>query len=423
MKSSDSALRVVVADDHHFFREGLRGMLATDGMVVVGEATDGAGAVALARELVPEIVVIDLKMPKASGTDAVRQIVTANPDARVVVITVSADEADVLEALAAGACGYLLKDTRADELVGGIRLAAGGHTVLSNGVARTLVARVRKDNQAAEQATSDGPALTARELEVIRLIADGDRQRRDRPGAVDQQAHRQAVRDEHLREARGAQSRSSCGLCGARGAGLSARLGGRQEPYAAATGSIARIAASRSATPSFATPAEMWRRTVIGESESISPTSGGRQPRPEHPEDLRLPGRQLDLANAKRVCSCGRVVAKLLQHEPDERAGQRGLALEHAAQRGRKPIRARVLGQVADGSGTQRREQVIGAVGDGQHDHRRRRRCLSQLARPPLCRHRACRCRAGRHQGARAPRRSRPRRSRQPLRPRRSPRA
>jgi DNA-binding NarL/FixJ family response regulator len=163
----------VLADDHHFFRDGLRGMLAADGMAVVGEATDGARAVRLACELVPEVVVLDLKMPKASGIDALRQIVTANPDARVVVITVSADEADVLEALAAGACGYLLKDTRVDELVDSIRLAAGGQTVLSRDVVRTLVARVRKDNRAAEQATSGGPALTARELEVMGLIADG----------------------------------------------------------------------------------------------------------------------------------------------------------------------------------------------------------------------------------------------------------
>jgi|SRR5271167_3469982 len=148
-------------------------MLATDGMAVVGEATDGAGAVALARELVPEIVVTDLKMPKASGAEAVRQIVTSNPDARVLVITVSADEADVLEALAAGACGYLLKDTHANELVGGIRLAAGGQTVLSGEVARALVARVRKDDHVAEQAKSDGPPLTRRELQVLRLIADG----------------------------------------------------------------------------------------------------------------------------------------------------------------------------------------------------------------------------------------------------------
>jgi DNA-binding NarL/FixJ family response regulator len=173
VEPSDNALRVVLVDDHHFFREGLREMLEVDGMAVVGETTDGDGAVALARELAPDIVVIDLKMPKASGIDALRQILTASPHAHVVVLTVSADQADVLEALTAGACGYLLKDTQADELVGGIRQAAGGHAVLSREVLRALVARVRIDDHVTEQASSDGLALTARELEVIRLIANG----------------------------------------------------------------------------------------------------------------------------------------------------------------------------------------------------------------------------------------------------------
>jgi two-component system, NarL family, response regulator LiaR len=99
VEPSDNALRVVLADDHHFFREGLRGMLEADGMAVVGEATDGA--VALERELAPDIVVIDLKMPKSSGIDALRQILAASPHAHVVVLTVSADQADVLEALTA----------------------------------------------------------------------------------------------------------------------------------------------------------------------------------------------------------------------------------------------------------------------------------------------------------------------------------
>jgi DNA-binding NarL/FixJ family response regulator len=173
MEPSDKALRVVLADDHHFFREGLRGMLAADGMSVVGEATDGTEAVLLARKLEPDVVVLDLNMPGASGTEAVRQIIASSPHAQLVILTVSADQADVLEALAAGACGYLLKDTRADELVGGIRLAASGHAVLSRDVVRSLLARVRSDNHAAERASSDGLALTARELDVIRLITDG----------------------------------------------------------------------------------------------------------------------------------------------------------------------------------------------------------------------------------------------------------
>jgi DNA-binding NarL/FixJ family response regulator len=173
MVTHDNALRVVLADDHHFFREGLREMLEAGGMNVVGEANDGARAVKLARELTPDIVVIDLSMPNGSGLVAIRQIASAHPDARLVVLTVSADEADVLEALAAGACCYLLKDTRADELVGSIRLSAGGHAVLSRDVVRALVGRVRAGNDAAQRTDSDGLALTARELEVIRLIADG----------------------------------------------------------------------------------------------------------------------------------------------------------------------------------------------------------------------------------------------------------
>lgn len=164
---------MVLADDHHFFREGLQRMLTVDGMTVVGEATDGARAVALARELAPDVVVMDLKMPNVSGVDAIRQI--AGPDSRtnLIVLTVSADESDAIEALAAGACGYLLKDTRPDELVASIRLATDGHAVLSREVVRALVAHVRADNHATAQARGEEHALTERELEITRMIADG----------------------------------------------------------------------------------------------------------------------------------------------------------------------------------------------------------------------------------------------------------
>jgi DNA-binding NarL/FixJ family response regulator len=163
----------VLADDHPFFLEGLRGMLVADGISVVGETTDGDGVAALTRQLSPDVVVIDLNMPGASGVDVVRQITATNPDVQVVVLTVSADETDALEALAAGACSYLLKDTRADELVGSIRLACGGHAVLSRDVIGALIMRVRAGNRVVKSTVGKDLALTSRELEVLRLIAEG----------------------------------------------------------------------------------------------------------------------------------------------------------------------------------------------------------------------------------------------------------
>jgi len=166
---TNDELRVLLADDHPFFREGLREVLRSDGMAVVGEATDGLGAIALAGELVPDVLVIDLNMPDLPGLESIRQVVKAEPGVRVVVLTVSVDERDAHEALAAGACGYLLKDTRADEIACAIRLAAAGHGVLSAEVMQAFVART----PAYGSATPDLPDLTARELDVLRLIADG----------------------------------------------------------------------------------------------------------------------------------------------------------------------------------------------------------------------------------------------------------
>jgi DNA-binding NarL/FixJ family response regulator len=175
----EQTLRIVVADDHHFFRDGLRGMLEADGMVVVGEASDGDEATALVRELAPDAVVLDLNMPGSSGLEALRQIARTCPGVQAVVLTVSDANADVLAALAGGACGYLLKDTRADQLAASIRQAAEGNMVLSGEVAQALVAHLRAgakaqaDGRAKEAASADRPALTRREVEVLRLIAEG----------------------------------------------------------------------------------------------------------------------------------------------------------------------------------------------------------------------------------------------------------
>jgi DNA-binding NarL/FixJ family response regulator len=153
-------------------------MLEADGMVVVGEATDGIEAVKLAKELEPDVVVMDLKMPNYSGIEATRRIVAGRPEVQVVILTVSTADKDVLDALEAGASSYLLKDIKADELVGGIRQAASGNAVLSRDIAQALMARVRseaaaRENKVKAPLAAEAPSLTAREMEVLKLIALG----------------------------------------------------------------------------------------------------------------------------------------------------------------------------------------------------------------------------------------------------------
>jgi DNA-binding NarL/FixJ family response regulator len=172
----DDALSVVLVDDHHFFREGLRGMLEADGMRILAEALDGLEAVELVREHEPDVVVIDLGLPGCSGLETLRRISASNPDSRAIVLTASTDEENVFAALAAGACGYLLKDMRADHLLAAIHQAAEGHMVLSAEIGGRLISRVRPEAQRVPpdvRHAHEEPPLTPREMEVLRLIADG----------------------------------------------------------------------------------------------------------------------------------------------------------------------------------------------------------------------------------------------------------
>jgi DNA-binding NarL/FixJ family response regulator len=175
VNSPDNALRVVLADDHHFFREGLRDMLESAGVSVVGEAKDGTEAVVLAGELRPDLIVLDLSMPDGPGVKALHRIAAIGPEVRMVVLTAALDESDVLDVLDAGVCGYILKNTPVDELIDGIRRTAGSQVVLSREVLRVLMKRASPNRDAVGQprASVDELVLTAREKDVLRLLADG----------------------------------------------------------------------------------------------------------------------------------------------------------------------------------------------------------------------------------------------------------
>jgi DNA-binding NarL/FixJ family response regulator len=158
-------IRILLVDDHPVVRHGLRGMLdAEPDLTVVGEASSGADGLAQAAELAPDIVLMDLRMPDGDGVEATGRILARLPQTRIVVLTTYESDRDILRAIEAGACGYLLKDASPAELADAVRAAARGETVLAPSVASTLVRQVRSPAP---------PALSAREAQVLRLVARG----------------------------------------------------------------------------------------------------------------------------------------------------------------------------------------------------------------------------------------------------------
>jgi NarL family two-component system response regulator LiaR len=144
-------------------------------MVVVGEASNGRMAVDMVRELRPDVVVMDFSMPVMDGVEATREIMREDPRARVLMLTITADESPVLDAMLAGACGYQLKDATAADLVYGVRAAARGQSMISPRIAAHLVKRLR-DTSPPERAVTDeeqAADLTTREVEILRLVAEG----------------------------------------------------------------------------------------------------------------------------------------------------------------------------------------------------------------------------------------------------------
>lgn len=164
-------IRLVVADDHKIVREGLCSLLEKEsGISVVAEADNGRMAIKLFCELNPDVVLMDLSMPEMNGIEAIRRIVGASDDARVIALSMHSDRHFVVKALGAGAKGYLLKDCASEELIGAIRTVAANQTYLSPKIAGLIV-----NDYLARSASLSEPAthLTAREREVLQLFAEG----------------------------------------------------------------------------------------------------------------------------------------------------------------------------------------------------------------------------------------------------------
>jgi DNA-binding NarL/FixJ family response regulator len=172
--SDERPLRVLIVDDHDFFRTGLRSLLtAHPGIDVVGEASDGAAGIELYARREPDVVLMDLNMPVLSGVEATRRLIAQRPDARVLMLTVSADDKDVLDAVRAGASGYLLKEAVIDEVVRGISAVASGQFLASPRVTRSLATAAEDAAVRTERVEQAAGSLSERELGVLRLIAEG----------------------------------------------------------------------------------------------------------------------------------------------------------------------------------------------------------------------------------------------------------
>jgi DNA-binding NarL/FixJ family response regulator len=169
----DAHPSVFIVDDHSFFRAGLRSLLMEHGFPVVGEAPTGEAAMPLIERRHPDIVVMDLSMPGMSGAEATRELRRRFPAIAVLVVTVSAGELDVLDALEAGAAGYLLKDAGPEEIMRALQAAVDGDTPLSPRVAGMIVERARGVAGGVDASSRVVEELTARELEVLRLLAQG----------------------------------------------------------------------------------------------------------------------------------------------------------------------------------------------------------------------------------------------------------
>ncbi len=171
-------IRVLIADDHALFRRGLEMVLAEeDDIDIVGQASDGTEAVAVAGESLPDVVLMDIRMPKSSGIEACRATKEVAPSAKIVMLTISDEEEDLFEAIRAGASGYLLKDIPLDEVADAVRAVHGGQSLINPSMAGKLLSEfatlAKRDTEEEEAQHVAPPKLTDREMEVLKLVARG----------------------------------------------------------------------------------------------------------------------------------------------------------------------------------------------------------------------------------------------------------
>jgi two-component system NarL family response regulator len=175
--AAEEPIRVLIADDHALFRRGLNMVLESEeGIEVVAEAEDGEDAIAKSEEFAPDVVLMDVRMPRVSGIEATRAIRDTLPSAKILMLTVSDEEEDLFEAIRAGASGYLLKDIPLDEVADVVRAVHGGQSLINPSMAAKLLTEFaalakRDESERAEQVPA--PKLTDREIQVLQLVARG----------------------------------------------------------------------------------------------------------------------------------------------------------------------------------------------------------------------------------------------------------
>ncbi len=166
-------IHVMVVDDHPIWRDGLREDLERSGVAtVVAEAADGGEAIEAARQAMPDVILMDLNLPTVRGADAIRQITEETPHVRILVLSASGEEADVLEAVKSGASGYLLKSSTSDEIANAVLRVAAGEPVFTPSLAGLVLSEFRRVSSAGATAVGT-PGLSPRENEVLKLVAKG----------------------------------------------------------------------------------------------------------------------------------------------------------------------------------------------------------------------------------------------------------